>query len=196
MNRTDYQSLSDAELMRHYRNGEQGALEYLFRRHRSFLLSLINSHVKNKSIAEDILQNACLAVVQAIQKGALEEPYNFKAYMAVSCHHHRINYHRSTATQLLTNSVSFEADTYDYESSENSPEDEFIHKKETESVVEKAIKRLEPRLQKPIELRMLGYTYSEISESLGLKLGTVKSRICFARRDLSTYLIGHGVVSS
>lgn len=36
-----------------------------------------------------------------------------------------------------------------------------------------------------MKLRMFGYGYQEISDKLGIPLGTVKSRICLARKKLS-----------
>lgn len=67
-------------------------------------------------------------------------------------------------------------------SSENgsvSPESSYEGKE-----IEKAIDSLHDDYRKPFRMHLDGYKYEEISERLHLKLGTVKSRIFFARQKL------------
>ncbi len=50
--------------------------------------------------------------------------------------------------------------------------------------IEKAIDSLNSDYRLPFRMYLEGYKYEEISENLNLKLGTVKSRIFFARQKL------------
>ena len=50
--------------------------------------------------------------------------------------------------------------------------------------IEKEINTLHSDLEKPFRMHIQGYKYQEIADHLGLKTGTVKSRIFFARRRL------------
>jgi RNA polymerase sigma-70 factor (ECF subfamily) len=43
---------------------------------------------------------------------------------------------------------------------------------------------LDESLRVPFEMHYLGHKYQEIAETLNLPLGTVKSRIFFARKEL------------
>ena len=54
--------------------------------------------------------------------------------------------------------------------------------------IEKAIEALHDDYRKPFRMHLDGYKYEEISEELHLKLGTVKSRIFFARQKLMSVL--------
>jgi len=54
--------------------------------------------------------------------------------------------------------------------------------------IREAIDKLEEELKTPFILYVKGYKYVEISEALGLPLGTVKSRIFFARQKLQRAL--------
>jgi RNA polymerase sigma-70 factor (ECF subfamily) len=112
--------------------------------------------------------------------------------MATTCKNNTINYLRKSSTKIQANSVSYEHGEYEYDTTPVSPEDRFIQNETVAFVLDKAIPNLNEQLQDPILLRMQGYKYSEISEILGLKLGTVKSRIFFARRDLIPYFNSHG----
>jgi RNA polymerase sigma-70 factor (ECF subfamily) len=60
-----------------------------------------------------------------------------------------------------------------------------LEKKELSSLVRKALLSLAPEFRTALVLRELeGYSYQEIAELTGSSLGTVKSRINRARRDL------------
>jgi RNA polymerase sigma-70 factor (ECF subfamily) len=62
---------------------------------------------------------------------------------------------------------------------------EALEKKEFSGLVRKALLSLAPEFRTALVLRELeGYSYQEISELTGSSLGTVKSRINRARRDL------------
>ena len=53
-----------------------------------------------------------------------------------------------------------------------------------EEEIEKAINALHDDYREPFRMHLEGFKYEEIAENLDLKLGTVKSRIFFARQKL------------
>ncbi len=54
----------------------------------------------------------------------------------------------------------------------------------SESEIEKAISSLSDEFRIPFRMHIEGYKYKEIADELGLKIGTVKSRIFFTRQKL------------
>ncbi len=54
--------------------------------------------------------------------------------------------------------------------------------------IEKAINELHDDYRLPFRMHVEGFKYEEIAENLNLKLGTVKSRIFFARQKLMSVL--------
>ena len=54
--------------------------------------------------------------------------------------------------------------------------------------ITQAIASLQPSLKEPFSMFVSGYKYNEIAETLGIPLGTVKSRIFFARQELQRKL--------
>jgi RNA polymerase sigma-70 factor (ECF subfamily) len=58
----------------------------------------------------------------------------------------------------------------------------------TTKEINQAINSLNSDLKMPFSLFLAGYKYNEISEKLKLPLGTVKSRIFFARQELQRIL--------
>ena len=65
----------------------------------------------------------------------------------------------------------------------DSPDDAFQIKEIT-----KAINSLNNDLKIPFSMFLSGYKYNEIAEKLDVPLGTVKSRIFFARQELQKIL--------
>ncbi|MCE5347310.1 MAG: RNA polymerase sigma factor [Bacteroidales bacterium] len=60
-----------------------------------------------------------------------------------------------------------------------SPESDYA-----ENEIEKAIDSLHDEFRIPFRMHIEGYKYKEIADKLGLKIGTVKSRIFFSRQKL------------
>ncbi len=58
----------------------------------------------------------------------------------------------------------------------------------SESEIEKAIDSLSDEFRIPFRMHVDGYKYKEIADELGLKIGTVKSRIFFTRQKLMLIL--------
>ena len=73
----------------------------------------------------------------------------------------------------------------------NQPHDKgFISPESTyaEGEIEKAIDSLSDDFKIPFRMHIDGYKYKEIADGLGLKIGTVKSRIFFTRQKLMLML--------
>jgi len=64
-----------------------------------------------------------------------------------------------------------------------SPESRF-----SEGEIEKTINTLEDEFRIPFRMHLEGFKYKEIADELGLKIGTVKSRIFFTRQKLMLML--------
>ncbi len=58
----------------------------------------------------------------------------------------------------------------------------------SEAEIQKAIDSLEDEFRIPFRMHLQGYKYKEIADKLGLKIGTVKSRIFFTRQKLMLML--------
>ena len=69
----------------------------------------------------------------------------------------------------------------------NTPEGSFAVKE-----ISSAINAFSNEYREPFSLYVAGYKYNEIAEKMGLPLGTVKSRIFFARKRLRQQLGDYG----
>ena len=137
----------------------------------------------NRDDAEDLMQDTTLKVLDNREK--FVDNVNFKGWVLTVMRNIFINnYHKIVRTQTL---VDQGVDLYNLdvvnESCFDSPDGSFQIQEIT-----KAIESLNNDLKIPFSMYLSGYKYNEIAEKLNLPLGTVKSRIFFARQDLQKKL--------
>lgn len=123
--------------------------------------------------AADLLQDT---IVKAIQyKDKFVRSTNFKAWMLTIMKNTFINnYRRSKLKEAACKDYIHTTDTK-YNSTEN-----IINTKE----LQKSIDSLTDDYKLPLERFISGYKYHEIAEEMKLPIGTVKSRIFFARNKV------------
>ena len=137
----------------------------------------------NRDDAQDLLQDTTLKVLDNQDKFA--DNVNFKGWVLTVMRNIFINnYHKIVRVQTVVDSS---ADLYNLDvvndSGFDSPDKAYQIKEIT-----KAINGLNDDLKVPFSMFLSGYKYNEIAEKLNVPLGTVKSRIFFARQELQKRL--------
>ena len=148
-----------------------------------YMKNFARSLTKDEADAEDLTQDTTLRVLNNYDK--FVDNVNFKGWVLKIMRNIFINnYHKLVRTQEL---IDYNVDAYNVplmsDGGENTPEGSLDIKEITE-----AISALQPTLKEPFSMYISGYKYSEIAETLGIPLGTVKSRIFFARQELQRKL--------
>ena len=142
-----------------------------------FALSLTS----DKDNADDLLQETYLKAL--LNKDRYQDNTNFKAWIYTIMKNIFINsYRRAYKSSAKMNSTddpyklngSIEMSKYTI-----APDTEFNIKE-----INKIIDALTEEFRIPFRMHYEGYKYKEISEELGLNIGTVKSRIFHARKRL------------
>ncbi|UBD76302.1 RNA polymerase sigma factor [Parabacteroides goldsteinii] len=137
----------------------------------------------NRDDAQDLLQDTTLKVLDNQDK--FVDNVNFKGWVLTVMRNIFINnYHKIVRVQTVVDSS---ADLYNLDvindSGFDSPDKAYQIKEIT-----KAINGLNDDLKVPFSMFLSGYKYNEIAEKLNVPLGTVKSRIFFARQELQKRL--------
>ena len=148
-----------------------------------YMKNFARSLTKDEADAEDLTQDTTLRVLNNYDK--FVDNVNFKGWVLKIMRNIFINnYHKLVRTQEL---IDYNVDAYNVplmsDGGDNTPEGSMDIKEITE-----AISALQPTLKEPFSMYVSGYKYSEIAETLGIPLGTVKSRIFFARQELQRKL--------
>jgi len=140
-----------------------------------FALSLTSDHVN----AYDLIQETYLKAISNRDK--FEDYTNIKAWVFTIMKNTFINNYRRNVTENAFIDIS--KDLYNI----NIPQEKGFISPESQYAageIEKAIESLRDEFRIPFKMHIEGYKYHEIAEKLGLKIGTVKSRIFLTKRKL------------
>ncbi len=136
----------------------------------------------NRDDAYDLLQDTTLKALDNEDK--YMENTNFKGWVFTIMRNIFINNYRRSARSAVT--VDTTEDLYHLNAPQkafSSPENSYTVKE-----VNKAINSFTPEYRIPFAMHLSGYKYSEIAEQMNLPVGTIKSRIYYARQRLRSEL--------
>ena len=137
----------------------------------------------NREDAQDLLQETSLKVLDNREKYV--DNRNFKGWVLTVMRNIFINnYHRVLRTQTV---VEQDVDLSNLHVTNDSSFDTPDGTCQLQEITG-AIDALNEELKAPFSMYVSGYRYHEIAEALHIPLGTVKSRIFFARQELKTKL--------
>ena len=137
----------------------------------------------DKNDAQDLMQDTTLKVLDNQEK--FVDNVNFKGWVLTIMRNIFINnYHKIVRTQTV---VDQDIDLYNLDIMNDSGFDNPDGAYQIQEITA-AIESLNEELKVPFSMFVSGYKYNEIAEALNVPLGTVKSRIFFARQELKKKL--------
>ena len=174
----------DAQLIQRVLDGDDTAFSVLVKKYQRSVHALAWRKIGDFHIAEDITQDTFLKAYQRLS--TLKEPQRFASWLYVIATNYCKMWIRKKrlSTQSLEdiNSTALERATYSgYVIAENEQTTAAAQRE----VVKKLLAKLQESERTVITLHYLGgMTYKEISEFLGVSVGTIKTRVYRARRRL------------
>ena len=160
-----------------------------FKSHLQSLSSLLNSFAynltKNSEDAKDLFQETAFRALHNRDK--FQPGTNFKAWMFTIMKNIFINNYRK---KVKSNTVLDSTDNQYYLNSFSHSADNDAESNILMSEINKMIEKLDDTVRIPFMMHYDGFKYQEIADELELPLGTVKSRIFFARKELKENIMG------
>ena len=192
MNR-DLENLPDEELMRLVQNNKLEAFEVLARRYEKKFVNFLYRFVGNRSIAEDICQQALLKIYKNRKKYRNTGKCSTWMYtITANLARDWLRKNRRFSFVSLDMPVSENTEIIDFYESPEPISSKRLEDKETANVVQKAVDSL-PKHQK-LAILLSHYddmNYHDIAKVMGCSKGTVKSRIFRAKSRLKELLTGY-----
>lgn len=145
----------------------------------NFALSL----TADREDAKDLLQETTLRVLDNREK--YYENVNFKGWVFTIMHNIFVNNYRKIVRSqtIIDRTENLYHLNLPQDSGFNTPDGAYNIKE-----INKAITSFTDEYKVPFSMHVSGYKYEEIAKHLGLPIGTVKSRIFFARKRLQQML--------
>ena len=179
-------ALEDAALLAQVGEGDEAAIEALYRRYGGACFSLARRILDDAQLAEDVVQQVFLA----LWKGTGYDPSRgaVSTWLLSLTHHKAVDSLRKEGTRRRR--LAGEQALFDLEAAGPGPDEVAWTRLRAENT--RAALRLLPAEQREVLLLAYygGYTQREISDLTGLPLGTVKSRTLTALRRLREHLSG------
>ena len=186
----DYTALDDRELAALAARGREPAFRELLSRYERPVFSLVYRMVRDRTLAEDLAQEAFIRAFNAI--GSYKPSYKFSNWILKIANNHTIDHLRKRKLDTVSIHGSPHATTQDevaqtrvvIESRDENPHD-YVEHKELGGQIEEAIGGLREEYRTAILLRHVeGYAYEEIADIMDGPLGTVKTYLHRARAEL------------
>lgn len=183
----------DAELVRQAQTGDLQAFDQLVSKHRGKIYAMILNMVKNDADAWDLSQEAFIKAWRALPK--FEARSRFSTWLFRISHnvvYDWLRKHRIQGDGELNDEV-FDSGRIDPGAlttpHQQARPDIAMERDELRKQLNDAIAKLPPDHREVILLREVqGLDYKEIAEATGSSMGTIMSRLHYARKKLQSYL--------
>ena len=173
--------LSNRELMVAYQQGDPEAFAVLYDRHSRALVNYFYKMCYDRALSEDLMQETWLRVIRSRER--YEPKATFKTFLFTVATNLFIDRHRSQKSAPKTVSTDLPvreegATVGDLVESRGRSTGDQVEDREAAALVQEALQQL-PEGQRQVFLlaESQGLKYREISEILGIPVGTVKSRM-------------------
>ncbi|MEX2472638.1 MAG: sigma-70 family RNA polymerase sigma factor [Gemmatimonadota bacterium] len=191
---TDYAALDDRKLAALAAGGREAAFREILHRYERPVFSLVYRMVRDRTLAEDLAQEAFVRAFNAIS--SYKSSYKFSNWILKIANNHTIDHLRKKKLDTVSIDGSPHATSQEEMSrsrmviaSDGETPQEYVENRELGGQIEAAIGTLREEYRTAILLRHVeGYAYDEIAEIMDVPLGTVKTYIHRARGELKEQL--------
>ena len=174
-------SVSDESLLAKVRDGDRAAYTDLLRRYEGELYGYLRRYLGREDLAQDVFQNAFLTDYEKAQQYEPRRPARPWIYAIAT--HAAIDAQRKEKRQRVHSADPLPGDgdsrsVLDLAVADETDPAEWANLEEQKKAVRSAVDDLPDSLRSVIVLAYFqGMKYQDIAESLGIPLGTVKSRM-------------------
>ena len=180
--------LADGELVRQALAGAQQAYREIVRRYQQPVFSLIMHMVRERTVAEDVTQEAFAKAFAALR--SYDSARKFSSWLFKIAHNHAIDWLRRTRPDLISLEASAEADSW--AADVRSPE-EIAERAELADAMRAALNRLRIEYREALVLRYQeGLSQQEVADVMGITEGTAKTYLHRGRKALAAEMTARG----
>lgn len=183
------QAVSDSSLIESFLSGNQKSFELLVRRHQSRIYSTALLVVRDKYVAEDILQDCFVRFFKTLQAGKYKEDGRLLQYLLRISHNLAIDYVRRLKI-VPTIRTEEGVDIFQFLDFEEETTLDRMERDQDHSRLKWAISLLPDDQREVVILRTFGNcTFKEIADITGLNFNTALGKMRYAIKSLRKHLI-------
>jgi RNA polymerase sigma-70 factor (ECF subfamily) len=181
------------DLIRRYQAGQTDLFEAIFNRYKDYVYRVAYSLTQHAAEAEEVTQETFLDVLKALPRYKVDGPARFETWLyRVTANRCKMRWRRKQLPTDDWDKVGERLAQVPNNRPGHNPE-EAVQQAETRRRIWRATGRLNDLYREVILLRYgQNFSYQEIAEALDLSLGTVKSRLNAAHRQLQALISANG----
>lgn len=182
--------LTDEILLRRFADGDRSALDELFRRYRSVAYRVAYRLLGHEADALDAVQNGFINALKHLQR--FRGQSSFKTWLLRVICNAALDIGRQRKRDERFPSAPISPALNEICSATTSPVDAGLERDDLRRAVDAALARLPAAQRQTFVLHVEGaLTYREVAEALGISIGTVMSRLFYARQKLKEMLANY-----
>jgi len=185
---TPIELLSDEQLFARYQRGDEAAFRLIVERYEPSIKGFLHKRLKDEERVQDLAQDTFLRVHRARERYDASRKFSTWIYTIASNllkneYRNRSRRRETTFTDLRKDSGAPGAASRPIEFEADRPDPEHLaYQGELREAIHEAIGRMDEHHRVPFVMREVeDRTYEEISDAIGVPVGTVKSRLFRAR---------------
>jgi len=177
-------SLTDRDLIRAYRNGDERAFETLLNRYQQGVFTKIHFVVRDEEIANDLFQDVWIKVVQILKTGRYVEEGKFGPWVMRIAHNAAIDHFRRNRKRRMVRPTD-EFDIFDTLSNDAPSVEDRMVEDEILAELRQLIPALPEEQQQVVQMRLEhNLSFKEIAEETDVSINTALGRMRYALINL------------
>ena len=177
-------SLSDRDLIRAYREGDERAFETLLNRYQSGVFSKLVFVVRDHDVANDLFQDTWIKVVKVLKSGKYVEEGKFGPWVMRIAHNAAIDHFRRNRKKRMVRPTD-EFDIFDTLAHDEPNAMDTMVQEEVLAELRQLIPALPEEQRAVVKMRLeQQYSFKEIAEETGVSINTALGRMRYALINL------------
>ncbi len=177
-------TISEAELVKSYINGNEKALSQLINRHKHKIFGFIISKIQDRDLAEDVFQETFIKVINTLKKRKYNEEGKFLPWVMRIAHNLVIDHFRKS-NRMPKFDTKTDFDIFSVIKDEDLNAESSIIKNQIESDVKSLLVELPDDQREVLEMRIYNeYSFKEIAYKTDVSINTALGRMRYALINL------------
>ena len=171
----------DSELIEHYLDGNEIALEYIINKYQQKIFNFIYSKVHDRDISEDIFQETFIKVIKTLKNGVYNEEGKFLPWVMRISHNLVIDFFRKNNRIKTINNTKEDIDIFQFISDGSPNAESVLINDQIIKDIQKLIQEL-PDDQKEVLIMRLyrDMSFKEIAENTKVSINTALGSMRYA----------------
>ncbi|MBD5306670.1 MAG: sigma-70 family RNA polymerase sigma factor [Bacteroides sp.] len=182
---TEYQTMTDEQLVKEYAEGNNEAFDILLKRHQDRIFTYILRIIKNEDKANDIFQETFVKAIMTIKQGRYTENGKFPAWISRIARNLIIDYYRQEKSENLQSADLTEIDILNRKELCEATIEDVIISRQIREDVKMLINELPPLQKEVLNMRYYkNLSFKEIADITGVSINTALGRMRYALINL------------